>query len=386
MIISELQMKILFDINEKKVRDLKSFYSVYIPNPILDNLSADIIGFTNDQPDLPKFCSIANSIGIVLSEEQQELVCSFIDLWEKCNEDSYIRTVENKISPYSSDYACFIPVNTQDKRSKGKFNNPAFHMSKTFLDKEIVVKDDLNNYLLNVNKTLVKTSKKKKRVPVPQKTRALLQKEVNSICPICKSDDVDHFQPHHIDEDPSNNKFENLLLVCPLCHSKITKGDISRDDVIKIKENLKRNEANTSENKKNENGFKIKGNIYDSIIASTITTENIIFKGKTKPKVNPHPNSIEANLICKNYIKHLIDRYQEFIKEDHYKGEKRYTQIWGAIKKEFGASAYKIPQSKFDNLVEYLQKRIKDTKLGRILNKRGQKLFSTFEEYKERYT
>lgn len=149
---------------------------------------------------------------------------------------------------------------------------------------------------------------------------------------------------------------------------------------------MKRNKVNTSDKNKKENGIKIKGNIHDSIIATTITTENIIFKGKTKPKINPHPDSIEANLILKNYIKHLIDRYQEFIKDDHYKGENRYMQIWGAIKKEFGASAYKIPQTKFDNLVEYLQKRIKDTKLGRILNKRGQKLFSTFEEYKEKYT
>jgi len=82
--------------------------------------------------------------------------------------------------------------------------------------------------------------KNRKEIPQKNKVRSELQKEINSICPICKNTDVGHFQIHHIDENPSNNDKYNLLLLCPICHSKITKGDISMNDVINVKEGLNR--------------------------------------------------------------------------------------------------------------------------------------------------
>lgn len=81
---------------------------------------------------------------------------------------------------------------------------------------------------------------KKNRIKIPQvnKVRAILQQEINSKCPNCENTDVGHFEIHHIDENPSNNKLENLILLCPTCHSKITKGDIQIDEVKKWKNNL----------------------------------------------------------------------------------------------------------------------------------------------------
>lgn len=82
------------------------------------------------------------------------------------------------------------------------------------------------------------TSKSRKRVP--EKTRALLQKEIGSTCPFqdCNNEDIQHFDVHHIDEDPSNNAIENLLMLCKNCHSKITKNDISVEEVIALKKKL----------------------------------------------------------------------------------------------------------------------------------------------------
>src|SRR5215467_13198918 len=77
-----------------------------------------------------------------------------------------------------------------------------------------------------------------KRKAISTKTRALLQREIASSCPFCASDDVDHFQVHHIDENPTNNEINNLVLLCPLCHSKITKGDIGHNDVVARKHGL----------------------------------------------------------------------------------------------------------------------------------------------------
>ncbi|SDI41933.1 HNH endonuclease [Chryseobacterium taeanense] len=84
----------------------------------------------------------------------------------------------------------------------------------------------------------LKISNTKPRKTISAKTRSILQKEIKSICPICSNEDVEHFQVHHIDENPTNNDVENLLMLCPICHSKITKGDISYSEVKNIKKEL----------------------------------------------------------------------------------------------------------------------------------------------------
>jgi len=84
------------------------------------------------------------------------------------------------------------------------------------------------------------SNNRKQRTPIkqPMKIRAVLQQEIGSVCPICNSNEVGHFQIHHIDEDPSNNDLSNLILICPTCHSKITKGEITQQKVVELKGNL----------------------------------------------------------------------------------------------------------------------------------------------------
>ncbi|MBP6431193.1 MAG: HNH endonuclease [Ferruginibacter sp.] len=79
-----------------------------------------------------------------------------------------------------------------------------------------------------------------KRKNISAKVKSELQKEIESKCPFCLNEDVGHFQIHHIDENRSNNNKINLLMLCAICHSKITKGDISREQVENIKTNLSR--------------------------------------------------------------------------------------------------------------------------------------------------
>lgn len=38
------------------------------------------------------------------------------------------------------------------------------------------------------------------------------------MCQNCKNVEFEHI--HHIDEDPSNNEFSNLMLLCSKCHVK----------------------------------------------------------------------------------------------------------------------------------------------------------------------
>ena len=44
-------------------------------------------------------------------------------------------------------------------------------------------------------------------------------------CAVCGwNEDVDVLQIHHIDENRKNNQKENLIILCPTCHFKITIG------------------------------------------------------------------------------------------------------------------------------------------------------------------
>lgn len=386
MEFSKTQKKIIKNISDKKVIDLNSFYTVFIKNIQEENIASDIIGLTSEKPDFPDFCSIANTTGIVLDDSQTEMVVEFIDVWKKLESAGLIYTYENKISPFLQKHVCFIPVSNQENKFVGKFNNPAFHLTKDFMNKVIVIKEDLKVFITKRYKVVENSAGNNKRITVPAKVRALLQKEINSKCPFCVSEDVDHFEVHHIDENRSNNEYSNLIMVCPLCHSKINKQDITQGQVKAVKNKLANKIVTEKSKPSKSKNIKIKGSVKHSIVANTITAEQIIYKGKSKPKPIPHPDSIEANLTMKNYLKHLIDRYQEFIKDDLYKGERRFAQIWRAVKNEFGTDAYKIPQNKFFDVVAYLQKRIEGTRIGRINKSRGQKLFSTFEEYQEKYT
>jgi hypothetical protein len=93
---------------------------------------------------------------------------------------------------------------------------------------------EYSHYIFHQN---LKVGTKKKRKYISQKVKATLQQEIHSKCPFCVSTEVGHFEVHHIDGNPENNDYMNLLMVCPTCHSKITKQDITMDCVIEVKLN-----------------------------------------------------------------------------------------------------------------------------------------------------
>jgi 5-methylcytosine-specific restriction endonuclease McrA len=54
-------------------------------------------------------------------------------------------------------------------------------------------------------------------------------------CAVCGWDeDEDVLEVHHIDENRSNNSIDNLIILCPTCHRKLTTGKYYLQDRIKI--------------------------------------------------------------------------------------------------------------------------------------------------------
>jgi TonB family protein len=79
------------------------------------------------------------------------------------------------------------------------------------------------------------SNKKPKRVNVPARLRARLQKEIKSKCPFCGDEHVEIFEVHHIDRDRSNSAILNLIMLCRTCHGKIKVGLITDEEVIGMK-------------------------------------------------------------------------------------------------------------------------------------------------------
>jgi len=229
----------------------------------------------------------------------------------------------------------------------------------------------------------------KNRKKIPIKISKLLQKEINSKCPFCNNEDVGHFQIHHIDGNPQNNQDINLMMLCPICHSKITKGDIEEEKVLNKKIELIKgySENKIDTNARTTNIMNINSGVHKSILANQLYTNNINIKGKTKPKLNHPEGSIGANLTMRNYVKHLIDRYQDYMKNDLTKNKKtKYCIIYNAIKKEFGVDKYTFVQTnKFNDLISFIQLRIDKTIQGKINKSKGIKNYSTFQEYLDKH-
>lgn len=115
---------------------------------------------------------------------------------------------------------------------------------------------------------------------------------------------------------------------------------------------------------------------------SGIVANNLTIKSPKRPEIEPPVGSIARDVHKLGYIRYLIDRYNDFKKEDKTISEMDYRVIYGAIKREFRCTWKLVPVEHFEALVEYLQGRIDRTILGKNLKKRGNRLYSSFEEFK----
>ena len=62
--------------------------------------------------------------------------------------------------------------------------------------------------------------------------------QYENCCAICGfNEDVDLLEVHHIDENRENNCIDNLIILCPLCHKKLTSHKyvlVDRHTIIKV--------------------------------------------------------------------------------------------------------------------------------------------------------
>ena len=221
-----------------------------------------------------------------------------------------------------------------------------------------------------------------KRKSIPQKIKMRLQKEVSSLCPFCGSGDVDHFQFHHIDENSENNNPNNLLMLCPTCHSKITKGDISQSEVELRKQKL---------TERQQAGDSAMGTVinFNKKVGGAVVGDNnkIIVNVKQQTKKSKYPaGSLGADNDKANYISYLITRYHEYKEREIGKEKMNYAIFQSGLKKKYKIgktrTLYNISETKFEELATEVQERIDGTVLANIKRSKGSlKNYLSYDEY-----
>src|SRR6266404_2961929 len=110
------------------------------------------------------------------------------------------------------------------------------------------------------------------------------------------------------------------------------------------------------------------------------------FTEKRKPKMEYPAGSIGANLLRRNYIRYLTERYFRYREADASFGPKAvrrfsYAVLFKNIETHFKAPTYFIPIARFDELVDFLQRRIEATIVGKRNQARGHRNYETFDEF-----
>ncbi|SOE21233.1 hypothetical protein SAMN06298216_1704 [Spirosomataceae bacterium TFI 002] len=123
-------------------------------------------------------------------------------------------------------------------------------------------------------------------------------------CPFCESIEGELLEFHHIDEDPSNTVFENLLAVCSNCHTKIGAGLIPKEVVENTKLELSKNDSYLVRDKYRFDNFKIMENRV-GIISKGMTLEDVY-------KVLPQSQVLKTISYGENDNIDLYDSYKIF--------------------------------------------------------------------------
>ncbi|XPV69549.1 MAG: HNH endonuclease [Halarcobacter sp.] len=222
------------------------------------------------------------------------------------------------------------------------------------------------------------------RKAIPEKIKKKIYQEAGMACPFCGETDVTTFELHHIQpySEIQEHKEDNLILLCSNCHAKVTAGEISEIEVLRKKISLIKG-VNSALPNQSQLGNVIS---FDSSVNNGVVANRVEIKTQKKSvKVNAPVGSIASSANHRNYIKRLIDRYHEFKTADVGKEKMKYTIIYGAINREFGAKWDMIALSQFEKLVNFMHRRIDSTILGKNKKSKNIKRYSTYEEFLQKY-
>ena len=196
--------------------------------------------------------------------------------------------------------------------------------------------------------------------------------------------------------EEERHAFGNLILMCAR-HSKQIDSEPQRftvETLLDVKDIHERGggiELGIEDSKKVEALLESYRSIHVHTKRATVGNADVIHadtvhlkSSRSKVVIAPMEGTVASDRLSRNYVKHLIDRYHEFAKEQPGRSFV-FSAIYSEIKKKFGAKWDHVPLNRLPSLVVFLQARIDNTMLGRINGSKGHRNYSTLEEYQLKY-
>lgn len=149
MNFSKTQKDIIKNIAYKKVNNLNSFYSFYFDNYETEKVGLEITGYSNSLsvPKFPGFCTLINTIGINLNEEQISKLLDFLTVWKELERMGLIYSFDFYEKNEEKEEKYHIPLYPEKERFlKGKFNHYAFGLVCDYLTKAIIPTEELRTF------------------------------------------------------------------------------------------------------------------------------------------------------------------------------------------------------------------------------------------------
>lgn len=117
------------------------------------------------------------------------------------------------------------------------------------------------------------------------------------------------------------------------------------------------------------------------------TDVRVRLEAKRRPKMEYPAGSIGADLLRRNYTRYLTERYFRYREADASFGRNAvrrfsYAVLFKNIENHFKSPTYFIPLIRFDDLVDFLQRKIDGTILGKRNRAQGHRNYETFDEFR----
>ena len=123
-------------------------------------------------------------------------------------------------------------------------------------------------------------------------------------------------------------------------------------------------------------------NVQGDLSVPAIHAQNVTIKnaGHSKIKITLPDDVVGGSSPHRAYLKYLIDRYQQFAKAQKDR-EFKFSVVYQSIKREFKADWDRIPLSRFQDAVHFVQAKIDHTIVGRQQKNQGKPSYEGFDSY-----
>lgn len=224
-----------------------------------------------------------------------------------------------------------------------------------------------------------------RRPTIPARMEKLIWQEAHCLCALCHCDAVESLAVHHIRpwHVSPKHEFEHLILLCGTCHGRADAGQVTQDQLYTIKATFvaRRSVVGVPRDAQNADRQSVV-QISHGDAAINVSADSVTIRGGGRRSAAPRiAGTVSDDAFKVGYLQYLVSRFNAFKRWEVGPRRMNYVMIHTSYKRDLGFAVKTTPLERFEAAATYLQGRIANTKLGRILRKEDNRMFEPFAEF-----